>query len=50
MGKYRWLDRAVGSPLKGSLMDVVGAITHFFDVLSLGIWALSAVVPFGESS
>jgi hypothetical protein len=50
MGKYRWLDRAMGSLLKCSLMDVLGAITHLFHVLSLGRWALSKVVPFGESS
>jgi|AOAMet_48_BLW_10_2_1038533.scaffolds.fasta_scaffold26545_1 hypothetical protein len=50
MGKYRWLDRAMGSLLKGSLIDGVGAITHLFHMLSLRIWALSKVVPFGESS
>jgi hypothetical protein len=40
----------MGSLLKCSLMDVLGAITHLFHVLSLGRWALSKVVPFGESS
>ena len=50
MGKYRWLDRAMGSLLKGSLIDGVGAITHLFYALSLRIWALSTVVPLSESS
>ena len=40
----------MGSLLEGSLIDVVGAITHLFHMLSLRIWALSKVVPFGESS
>ena len=40
----------MGSLIECSLVDVVGAITHLFRALSLRIWALSTVVPFGESS